>query len=159
MRYLQTAAELGVKQEKEMTIIVKLKFFYSVLLICCLLLPLSQCTTSDKQGTEAQSEKVIETQYAFKSPKEIGSWLNVLALMAPFAMFFATRKSPPKIKTAVGFLLFSGAALYVIFSLTLWSEKILLGGYLAYASSISLVLLALIELWSSFRHYLKAKSA
>lgn len=142
-----------------MTIIVKLKFVFSVLLICCLFLPLSQCTTSDKQETEAQSEKVIEKQYAFKSSKEIGSWLNALALIAPFAMFCVTRKSPLKIKTAVGFLLFSGAALYVTFSLTLWSEKILLGGYLAYASSISLVLLALIELCSSFRHHLKTKNA
>jgi len=142
-----------------MTIIVKLKFFFSALLICCLFLPLSQCTTSDKQDAEAQTEKVIEKQYAFKSPAEISSWLNALALIAPFAMFFATRKHPPKIKTAFPFLLFSCAALYVIFSLTLWSEKILLGGYLAYASSISLVLLALIELLSSFRHYLKIKNA
>ena len=142
-----------------MTIIVKLKFFFSLLLICCLFLPLSQCTTSDMQETEAQPEKVIEKQYAFKSPTEITSWLNVLALTAPFAMFFATRKYTPKIKTAVCSLLFSGAALYVIYSLTFWSEKILIGGYLAYASSISLVLLALIELWSSFRHYLKTKNA
>lgn len=142
-----------------MTIIVKLKFFFSVLLMCCLFFPLSQCTTSDKQDAEAQFEKVVEKQYAFKSSKEIGSWLNALALIAPFAMFFATRKSPTKIKTAAGFLLFSGAALYVVFSVTLWSEKILLGGYLAYASSISLVLLALIELWASFRHYLKTKNS
>lgn len=142
-----------------MTIIVKLKFFFSVLLICCLFLPLSQCTRSDKQEIEAQTEKVIEKQYAFKSPMEIGSWLNALALIAPFAMFFATRKRPQKIKTAIGFLFFSGAALYVIFTLTLWSEKILFGGYLAYTSSISLVLVGLIELWSSLRHYLKTKNA
>ena len=142
-----------------MTIIVKLKFFFSVLLICCLFLPLSQCTMSEKHEAEAQSEKVIENQYAFKSPKEIGSWLNALALIAPFSMFFVTRKSPSKIKTSVVFLLFSSAALYVIFSVTFWSEKIRFGGYLGYASSISLVVLALIELWFSFRHYLKMKNA
>ena len=142
-----------------MTIIVKLKFFFSVLLICCLFLPLSQCTMSGKHETEAQSEKFIENQYAFKSPKEIGSWLNALVLITPFAMVFVTRKSPSKVKTSVGFLLFSNAALYVIFSVTLWSEKILFGGYLAYASSISLVVLALIELWLNFRHYLKMKNA
>ncbi len=142
-----------------MAIIVKLKLFFSVLLICCLFLPLSQCTKSEKQEIEAQSEKVMENQYAFRSPKEIGSWLNALALIAPFAMFFVTRERPPKIKTAVGFLLFSGAALYAIFSVTFWSEKILFGGYLGYASSISLVILALIELLFSFRHYLKMKNA
>ena len=142
-----------------MTIIVKLKFFFSVLLICCLFLPLSQCTMSEKHEAEAQSEKVIENQYAFKSPKEIDSWLNALALIAPFSIFFVTRKSPSKIKTSVVFLLFSSAALYVIFSVTFWSEKIRFGGYLGYASSTSLVVLALIELWFSFRHYLKMKNA
>lgn len=142
-----------------MTTIAKLKFFFSMLLICCLFLPLSQCTMSKKYEVESQSEKVIENQYVFKSPQEIGSWLNALALIAPFAMFLITRKSPSKIKTSVGFLLFSSAALYVIFSVTLWSEKILFGGYLAYTSSVSLVVLSLIELWLSFRHYLKIKNA
>lgn len=60
---------------------------------------------SEKHESEAQSEKVIENQYAFKSPKEIGSRLNALALIAPFSMFFVTRKSPSKIKTSVVFLL------------------------------------------------------
>ena len=142
-----------------MTIIVKLKFFFSVLLICCLFLPLSQCTKSEKQETGEQPKKVIEKQYAFESPKEIDSWINTLALIAPLALFFLTRKSPPKIKTAFGLLFFSGVALYVIFNLTFWSDKILFGGYLAYASSISLVVLVLIEIGFCFRHYLKTKNA
>lgn len=141
-----------------MTIIVKLRLFFSVLLICCLFLPLSQCTKSEKQNSEAQSEKVMVNRYAFKSPKEIESWLNALALIAPFAMFLVPRKSPSKIKTSVGFLLLSGAALYVIFSVTFWSEKILFGGYLAYASSIALVVLALIELGLNLGRFLKMKN-
>lgn len=142
-----------------MTIIVKLKFFFSALLIFCLFLPLSQCTKSEKQGVDAQPKKVIEKQYAFESPGEIDSWINTLALIAPFALFLATRKSHPKIKTAFGFLFFSGVALYVTFNLTFWSDKILFGGYLAYASSISLIVLALIEIGFGFRRYLKMKNA
>lgn len=142
-----------------MTIIGRLKLLFSVLLICCLFLPLSQCTKIEKQNNGAEPKKVIENQYAFKSPKEIESWVSALTLIAPFALFFIAQKSLSKIKIAIVFLLFSGAAFYVTFSVTFGSDRILIGGYLAYTSSISLIVLTLIELGLSIRLYLKMRNA
>jgi hypothetical protein len=51
------------------------------------------------------------------------------------------------------------AAMYSIFIATAWSEKILIGGYLGYFSSIALILLIFIELWLNFRLRRKEKNA
>jgi hypothetical protein len=147
----------GIKQEKEMVIIARLNLFFSVLLMCCLFLPLSQCTKSEKQINGAKSEKVIENQYVFKSSEEIESWLSALALIAPLVIVFLARKRRSLIKITVATLLCSSAALYVIFNLTFLSDKILIGGYLAYTSSVSLIVLGLIELGLMLRCHLKTK--
>jgi membrane-associated HD superfamily phosphohydrolase len=154
---LQAAAVLSVKLEWEMDIILKLKFLSSLLLVCCLFLPLSQCSSSTTPKSGTSQQEVITKQYAFNSASEVNSWLNLLALLSPFVALVLTIKSKHKIKASLVVLLISLGTLYSVFCATLWSERILFGGYLAYFSCISLIILILFETWFNFRAFRQAK--
>ena len=134
-----------------MEIILKLKFLSSFLLVCCLFLPLSQCSSSTAPKSGTSQHEVITKQYAFNSASEVSSWLNLLAFLSPFVVTVLTIKSKHKIKVSLIVLVISCGALYSVMSATFWSEKILFGGYLAYFSSMSLIILILFEAWFNFR--------
>ena len=142
-----------------MNIIVKLKFFLSVLLVCCLFLPLSQCTTYSKREAEKPTKIFVEKRYAFESTEKVESWLAAFALIAPFMVLLFTYKTRHKIKSSIALAVLCLAATYSIFIATVWSEKILIGGYLGYFSSIALMLLIFIELWLNFRLRRKEQNA
>jgi hypothetical protein len=125
----------------------KLKFLFSLLLASCLFLPLSQCTSKSEGGVGTPDKVVVKNQYAFQSATEISSWLNSVALLAPFFLLAVSYKSRHRIKFAWALLLLCFASIYAIFTTTVLSHKILIGGYLGYLSAISLILLTLFELW------------
>ncbi len=140
-----------------MDIIVKLKFLSSLLLACCLFLPLSECSSSTAPKAGTSQQKVITKQYAFNSASEVNSWLNLLALLSPFIVLVLTIKSKHKVKVSLAVLVISLGSLYSLLNVTFWSEKILFGGYLAYFSCISLIVLILFETWFNFRALRQAK--
>ncbi len=127
--------------------IKKLKFLFSLLLAACLFLPLSQCTSKSEGGDGKPDKVVVKKQYAFQSATEISSWLNSAALLAPFFLLAVSYKSRHRIKFALMLLLLCFASVFAIFSITMWSQEILVGGYLGYVSAVSLILLTLFELW------------
>jgi cation transport ATPase len=135
-------ASCRIETESKMSTVVKLRLFFAVVLICCLFLPLSQCTSPDAQGV-----KVVQNLYVFKSAKELDSWLGVLAFSAPLVLVLARGRSRSRaILTAALSVLLGCAALYFATIITFWSQKVLVGGYLAVVSSGSSVVLALIEI-------------
>ena len=140
-----------------MDIILKLKFLASLLLVCCLFLPLSQCSSSTAPKNGTSQNEVITKQYAFNSASDTKSWLNLAAFLTPFIVLALTIKSKHKIKVSLAVLAISLGSLYSVFCATFWSEKILLGGYLAYFSCMSLIVLLLLETWFNFRELRKAK--
>jgi len=142
-----------------MNTIVKLKFVLSVLLVCCLFLPLSQCSTYSKREAEKPTKVFVEKRYAFESAEKVESWLAAITLIAPFTVLLLTYKTKHKIKSSIAIVVLCLAAMYSIFIATVWSEKILIGGYLGYFSSIALMLLIFIELWLNFRLRREEKNA
>lgn len=130
--------------------IVKLKFLSAFLLACCLFLPLSQCTrlTAPKQGVP-QHQVVIKI-YTFSSTSKLDAWLHSLAFLLPFVTLVLSAKGKYKIASSLVVLILSVGALYTVFRATFFGE-ILIGGYLAYFSSVSLIAILLFELASAIR--------
>lgn len=142
-----------------MNIIVKLKFLLSIMLACCLFLPLSQCTTYSKHEANKPTNLFVEKRYAFESIENVESWLTAIALVAPFLALLFSYKTKHKFKSSIAILVLCLAAIYFIFFNTIWSEKILIGGYLGYFSSITLMLLIFTELWLIFKLRRKEQNA
>jgi hypothetical protein len=140
-----------------MNIITKLKIFSSLLLVCCLFLPLSQCSSSTAPKIGEPQQKVITKTYAFDSTSDIDSWLGLLAFSLPFIISIVSIKNKHKIKLSLAALAISFGALYIVFWATFLSEKILIGGYLAYISTISLIILIPLEIGFNYRNRRQAK--
>lgn len=134
-----------------MAVLVKLKFLLSILLVSCLFLPLSQCTSSAKTGSKPNQTEITTDQYVFKSPNEVSSWTAALALLSPLIILIFNRKNRHNIKASIALVICSGAAFYVAMGVTLFSQKILPAGYIAYTSSTSLMLLGVIDLLRLFK--------
>jgi hypothetical protein len=128
---------------------LKLKFIFSVLLICCLFLPLSQCTSQSKKIEGQHIKDVVTPVYVFNSATDVYSWLRSASFIAPFVLLILGFRNFPKVKFNIVFLVLGLAALYSVFSATFWSQKILVGGYIAYVSASTLVVLACVELIQS----------
>lgn len=134
-----------------MDVIVKLKFLSSFLLVCCLFLPLSQCSSSAAPKNGEPQQEVITKTYAFKSTPDIDSWISLLAFALPFIVSIISIKNKHKIKLSLAVFVVSFGALYLVFLATFLSDQILIGGYLAYIGSISLIILIPLEVWFIYK--------
>jgi hypothetical protein len=136
-----------------MIILLKLKFIFSILLICCLFLPLSQCSYT----TETSQQPSVEVKYVFQSTHDIESWLTAAALLAPFFVLLGTFRSKHKIKSTLTIFFLSFVAWLILFNETLFAEKLLIGGYVGFISSFALIVLCALELVINLRDHLIAK--
>jgi hypothetical protein len=142
-----------------MDIIIKLKFLFSLLLACCLFLPLSQCSSSTPPKIGEPQQKVITKRYAFNSPSDIDSWLHLSTLVFPFLISVVSIKSKHKIKLSLLALVICFGALYTVVSATFLADRILIGGYLAYVSSLSLITLLSFEIWLNYKKRRQVKKS
>ena len=140
-----------------MNIITKLKIFSSLLLVCCLLLPLSQCSSSTAPKIGEHQQVETKKTYVFESTSDIDSWLGLFAFSLPVIISIVSINNKHKIKLSLAALAITFGALYIVFRATFLSEKILIGGYLAYISTISLIILIPLEIWFNYRNRRQAK--
>lgn len=156
-----------------MSVLHKLKWVAALLLALCLFLPLSQCsvkstlesaspsvTQSDKRIESAQRPSMSATparlgqnQYVFNDPRDPLSWGGALVLLAPLGVLWLTRREPHGARPQLALLVLGCLAFYVIFRATFWADRILPGGYLAYAGAVVLIYLATLELWLKARWF------
>lgn len=139
-----------------MNILKKIKFIFAIFLICCLFLPLSQCTYSTDTPDQTQ-QSVVQERYVFQSTQDVESWLAAAAVLAPFIVLLGTFRSKHKIKSTLTMLFFSIAAFLMLFNATLLADKLLIGGYLGLISSLALIILCAIELVINLSGLFKAK--
>ncbi len=149
----------------------KLKIGLGILLMGCLFLPLAQCSQVPQEqeaadtvtvpaqdpkaeiadstanaATNAGTEPTVKNHYVLQSFSDWLSWLQALSFCAPLLWLLSTTGKLPKVTSASVLLLLAFMAFFVVFRVTFWADRLLVGGYLAYVASGGLIILALLDL-------------
>lgn len=93
----------------------------------------------------ASTEATVKHHYVLQSFSDWLSWLQALSFCAPLLWLLLTTGKPRKVVHSLVLLLLALTALLVVFRVTFWADRLLLGGYLAYGASGGLIMLALQE--------------